>query len=89
MFQTARLEENFINQRVNQALCSAMDVLSKDKGICSTMQSCIVIGNSVTAADTANTITIGNTSSNIIFNIVLYLIINFYNIFVIKTNFLL
>src|SRR5689334_14328502 len=40
IFQAARIEESFINQRVNQALCSAMDILSKDKGICSSLQSC-------------------------------------------------
>jgi two-component system phosphate regulon sensor histidine kinase PhoR len=42
IFQTARLEESFINHRVNQALCSAMDVLSKDKSICSSVQTCII-----------------------------------------------
>jgi two-component system, OmpR family, phosphate regulon sensor histidine kinase PhoR len=38
--QSARIEESFLNQRVNMALCSAMDVLSKDKGICSAQESC-------------------------------------------------
>lgn len=42
IFETARLEESFINHRVNQALCSAMDELSKDQGICSSVQTCIV-----------------------------------------------
>jgi two-component system, OmpR family, phosphate regulon sensor histidine kinase PhoR len=41
IFQAARIEENFINHRVNQALCSAMDILSKDKGICSSVQTCV------------------------------------------------
>lgn len=40
LLQSARIEESFLNQRVNMALCSAMDVLSKDKAICSGMESC-------------------------------------------------
>jgi signal transduction histidine kinase len=39
--QSARIEESFLNQRVNMALCSAMDVLSKDKGMCSSLESCV------------------------------------------------
>jgi signal transduction histidine kinase len=38
--QSANIEESFLNQRVNMALCSAMDVLSKDKGMCSSLESC-------------------------------------------------
>jgi signal transduction histidine kinase len=41
IFQSARIEEGFLNQRVNMALCSAMDVLSKDKGMCSALESCV------------------------------------------------
>ena len=44
IFQSATLEEGFLNQRVNMALCSAMDVLSKDKGICSNFESCTSYG---------------------------------------------
>jgi signal transduction histidine kinase len=40
IIQSARLEEEFFNHRVNMALCSAMDVLSKDKGMCSSLESC-------------------------------------------------
>lgn len=40
IFQSAKIEESFLNQRVNMALCSAMDALSKDKGICSNVESC-------------------------------------------------
>src|SRR5687767_9786881 len=39
--QSAHIEESFLNQRVNMALCSAMDELSKDKGICSGLESCV------------------------------------------------
>ncbi len=41
IFQSARIEEGFLNQRVNMALCSAMDVLSKDRGMCSALESCV------------------------------------------------
>src|SRR5687768_14117058 len=44
IIQSARIEESFLNQRVNMALCSAMDVLSKDKGICTGAQSCSSTG---------------------------------------------
>jgi signal transduction histidine kinase len=44
IIQSARLEESFLNQRVNMALCSAMDVLSRDKGICTGAQSCSSAG---------------------------------------------
>jgi signal transduction histidine kinase len=44
LIQSARIEESFLNQRVNRALCSAMDVLSKDKAICSNLQSCVSHG---------------------------------------------
>lgn len=40
LLESARIEESFLNQRVNMALCSAMDVLSKDKAICSGFESC-------------------------------------------------
>jgi signal transduction histidine kinase len=40
IIQSARIEEDFFNHRVNMALCSAMDVLSKDKGMCSSLESC-------------------------------------------------
>jgi two-component system, OmpR family, phosphate regulon sensor histidine kinase PhoR len=45
ILQSARIEENFLNQRVNMALCSAMDVLSKDRGLCSNVSGCVSHGN--------------------------------------------
>ena len=42
--QSAQIEESFLNQRVNMALCSAMDVLSKDRGLCSNVESCVSHG---------------------------------------------
>lgn len=45
VMQTARLEESLINQRVNWALCNAMDVLAKDKDVCTGVQSCISRSN--------------------------------------------
>jgi signal transduction histidine kinase len=42
--QSAKIEESFLSQRVNMALCSAMDVLSQDKGICSAAESCSSTG---------------------------------------------
>lgn len=44
ILESARLEESFLSQRVNMALCSAMDVLSKDKALCSTVESCVSHG---------------------------------------------
>jgi len=44
LMQSARIEESFLNQRVNLALCDAMDVLSKDCGLCSNAESCISRG---------------------------------------------
>ena len=44
LMESARIEESFLSQRVNMALCSAMDVLSKDKGLCSNVQSCVSHG---------------------------------------------
>ena len=44
ILQSARIEERFLNQRVNMALCSAMDVLSKDRGLCSNVESCVSHG---------------------------------------------
>jgi signal transduction histidine kinase len=44
IFQSAKIEESFLNQRVNMALCSAMDALSKDKGMCSSFESCTSYG---------------------------------------------
>lgn len=44
LMQSARIEESFMKQRVNIALCSAMDVLSKDSGLCSNVRSCISRG---------------------------------------------
>lgn len=41
LLQSARIEESFLSQRVNMALCSAMDVLSKDRGLCSNVESCV------------------------------------------------
>jgi signal transduction histidine kinase len=40
ILQSARIEESFLNQRINMALCSAMDVLSKDRALCSNVESC-------------------------------------------------
>lgn len=44
LMQSARIEESFLSQRVNMALCDAMDVLSKDCGLCSNVESCISRG---------------------------------------------
>jgi two-component system, OmpR family, phosphate regulon sensor histidine kinase PhoR len=44
ILQSARIQENFLNQRVNMALCSAMDVLSKDRGLCSNVSGCVSYG---------------------------------------------
>jgi two-component system, OmpR family, phosphate regulon sensor histidine kinase PhoR len=44
IFQSAKIEESFLNQRVSMALCSAMDVLSKDRGLCSNVESCVSHG---------------------------------------------
>jgi two-component system phosphate regulon sensor histidine kinase PhoR len=44
LLQSARIEESFLSQRVNMALCSAMDVLSKDRGLCSNVESCVSRG---------------------------------------------
>jgi two-component system, OmpR family, phosphate regulon sensor histidine kinase PhoR len=44
ILQSAKIEESFLNQRVNMALCSAMDVLSKDRGLCSNVESCVSHG---------------------------------------------
>lgn len=44
LMQSARIEESFLKQRVNMALCSSMDVLSKDCGLCSNVESCISRG---------------------------------------------
>jgi two-component system, OmpR family, phosphate regulon sensor histidine kinase PhoR len=44
LLQSARIEESFLSQRVNMALCSAMDVLSKDRGLCSNVESCVSHG---------------------------------------------
>jgi signal transduction histidine kinase len=44
ILESARLEESFLSQRVNMALCSAMDVLSKDRALCSNIQSCVSHG---------------------------------------------
>jgi signal transduction histidine kinase len=40
ILQSAKIEESFLSQRVNMALCSAMDVLSKDRALCSNVASC-------------------------------------------------
>lgn len=45
LLQSARIEESFLSQRVNMALCSAMDVLSKDRGLCSNVESCVSHGH--------------------------------------------
>jgi signal transduction histidine kinase len=47
ILQAARIEESFLNQRVSMALCSAMDVLSKDKAVCSSLESCAARGKGV------------------------------------------
>jgi signal transduction histidine kinase len=44
LLQSARIEESFLSQRVNMALCSAMDVLSNDRGLCSNVESCVSHG---------------------------------------------
>ncbi len=44
LLESAGIEERFLNQRVNMALCSAMDVLSKDRGLCSRLESCVSHG---------------------------------------------
>jgi two-component system, OmpR family, phosphate regulon sensor histidine kinase PhoR len=44
LMQSARIEESFLSQRVNMALCDAMDVLSKDRGLCTNVESCISRG---------------------------------------------
>jgi signal transduction histidine kinase len=44
LLQSASIEESFLSQRVNMALCSAMDVLSKDRGLCSNVESCVSHG---------------------------------------------
>jgi two-component system, OmpR family, phosphate regulon sensor histidine kinase PhoR len=44
ILQSAKIEESFLSQRVNMALCSAMDVLSKDRGLCSSVESCVAHG---------------------------------------------
>jgi len=44
ILQSAQLEESFLSQRVNMALCSAMDVLSKDRALCSNVESCVAHG---------------------------------------------
>lgn len=44
LMESARIEESFLSQRVNMALCSAMDVLSKDRGLCSSVEGCVSHG---------------------------------------------
>src|SRR5688572_12402422 len=44
LLQSATVEESFLSRRVNMALCSAMDVLSKDRALCSNVQSCVSHG---------------------------------------------
>jgi two-component system phosphate regulon sensor histidine kinase PhoR len=44
LMQSARIEESFLNQRVNMALCDAMDVLSKDCSLRTNVESCISRG---------------------------------------------
>src|SRR5688500_5378149 len=44
LMESARIEESFLSQRVNMALCSAMDVLSKNRGLCSNVESCVSHG---------------------------------------------
>lgn len=45
LLKSARIEESFLSQRVNMALCSAMDVLSKDRGLCTNIESCASNGH--------------------------------------------
>lgn len=45
LMESAKIEESFLGQRVNMALCSAMDVLSKDRGLCSNVKTCVAHGN--------------------------------------------
>jgi two-component system phosphate regulon sensor histidine kinase PhoR len=40
LLQSARIEESFLNQRINMALCKSMDILSKDRAICTSFESC-------------------------------------------------
>jgi two-component system phosphate regulon sensor histidine kinase PhoR len=44
LMQSARIEESFLKQRVNMALCSSMDVLAKDCGLCRNVENCISRG---------------------------------------------
>ena len=44
LMESARIEESFLSQRVNMALCSSMDVLSKNRGLCSNVESCVSHG---------------------------------------------
>ena len=44
ILQSARIEESFLNQRVSMALCSAMDVLAKDRALCSNVERCVAHG---------------------------------------------
>lgn len=44
ILQAARIEESFLNQRVSMALCSAMDVLSEDQAVCSSLTTCAARG---------------------------------------------
>jgi two-component system, OmpR family, phosphate regulon sensor histidine kinase PhoR len=44
LLESARMEESFVSQRVNMALCSAMDVLSKERALCSNVKSCVAHG---------------------------------------------
>jgi len=44
ILQSAGIEESFLNQRINMALCSAMDVLSKDRALCTNVESCVSRG---------------------------------------------
>src|SRR5688572_31567131 len=44
LLQSATVEESFLSQRMNMALCSAMDVLSKDRALCSNVESCVSHG---------------------------------------------
>ena len=41
LIQAADIEERFLNQRVNHALCMALEELSTDKAMCSSIQSCV------------------------------------------------
>lgn len=47
LMESARIEESFLGQRVNMALCSAMDVLSKDRGLCSNVENCVLHGQGI------------------------------------------